>query len=135
MTKDTLFLKILVSKNWVLQETWSNQNKFWNNDKAGYNPYQFVYCRQETFKMGVHATKSRLPINSRYKFSFFPRYFYIKKWQLSIFFLFKGERHAWMTSIKIITKFREVFSRFEKNKNVINISSVKNWFKFLWALF
>ena len=33
-----------------------------------------------------------------------------------------------MTSIKIITKFREVFSRFEENKNVINISSVKNWF-------
>ena len=36
--------------------------------------------------------------------------------------------------MKVITKFREVFSRFEKNKNVINISSVKNWFKFLRAM-
>ena len=39
-----------------------------------------------------------------------------------------------MTSIKIIMKFREVFSELEKNKNVINISSVKSWFKFLWVL-
>ena len=84
--------------------------------------------------MGVHTTKSRLPINSRYRFSFFPRYFYIKKWQLSIFLLFKGERHVWMTSIKVITKFPEVLSRFKENKTVINISSVKNWFKFFWAL-
>ena len=50
------------------------------------------------------------------------------------FFLFKGKRHVWITS-KIITKFWEVFSWFKENKNVINISSVKNWFKFFWALF
>ena len=36
-----------------------------------------------------------------------------------------------MTIIKIITKFLEVFSQFE---NAINISSVKNWFKFFWVL-
>ena len=65
----------------------------------------------------------------------FHKNFCIKKWQLSIFFLFKGKRHVWMTSIKIITKFWEVFSWFKENKNVINISSVKNWFKFFWALF
>ena len=99
------------------------------------NHTKFVYRWQETFKMGLHTAKCRLPINSCYKFSFFSRYFYIKKWQLSIFFLFKGKRHVWMTSIKIITKFREVFSRFEENKNVINTSSVKNWFKFLRTLF
>ena len=51
------------------------------------------------------------------------------------FFLLKGKRHVWMTNIKIIAKFREVLSRFEEKKNVINISSVKNSFKFLWALF
>ena len=73
--------------------------------------------------MGVRTAKCRLPINSCYKFSFFPRYFYIKKRQLSIFFLFKGKRHVWMMSIKIITEFRKVFSRFEENTNVINISS------------
>ena len=39
-----------------------------------------------------------------------------------------------MTSIKIITKFREVFSRFEEDKNVINISSVKSWFKAVKSL-
>ena len=31
----------------------------------GINHTKFVYCRQETFKMGVHTTKSTLPINSR----------------------------------------------------------------------
>ena len=45
----------------------------------GKNHIKFVYYRQETFKMGVHTTKSRLPVNSLYKFSFFLRYFYIKK--------------------------------------------------------
>ena len=33
--------------------------------------------------------------------SLFLRYFYIKRGQLSIFFLFKGKRHVWMTIIKI----------------------------------
>ena len=51
------------------------------------------------------------------------------------FFFFKRKRHVWMTNIKIITKFLEVFSRFEENKNVINISSVENWFKFFRTLF
>ena len=50
------------------------------------------------------------------------------------FFLFKGERHVWMTSNEIITKFQEVFSRFEENKNVINISSVENWFKLIHVI-
>ena len=99
------------------------------------NHTKFIYCWQETFKMGVHITKSRLSITSCYKFSFLPRYFYIKKWQLSIFFLLKGKRHVWMTSLKIITKFREVFSQFEEKKSVFNKSSLKKWFKFLWALF
>ena len=51
------------------------------------------------------------------------------------FFLLKGKRHVWMTNIKIFVKFRKVLSRFEEKKNVINIPSVKNSFKFLWALF
>ena len=50
------------------------------------NHTKLVYRWQETFKMSVHTAKCRFPINS-YKFSFFPRYFYIKKLQLSIFFL------------------------------------------------
>ena len=100
------------------------------------NHTKFAYCWQETFKKGVRTAKSRPSINSCHKFSFFLRYFYIKKWKLSIFFfLLKGKRHVWMTNIKIIAKFREVLSRFEEKKNVINISSVKNSFKFLWALF
>ena len=99
------------------------------------NHTKFVYRWEETFKMSVHTAKSMLPINSCYKFSFLLRYFYIKKWQLSTFFLFKGKRHVWITSIKIITKYWEVFSRFKENKNVIDISSVKNWFKFLKTLF
>ena len=37
----------------------------------GINHTKFVYCSQETLKMGVATTKSRLPINSRYKFPFF----------------------------------------------------------------
>ena len=95
---------------------------------------EFVYYWQETFKRGVLTAKSKLPLNSCYKFSFFPRDVYMKKWQFFIFFLFKVKRHVWMTRIKMITNFREVFSRFEENKNAINISSLKNWFKFLWVL-
>ena len=45
-----------------------------------------------------------------------------------------NERHVRMARIKIITKFWEVFSQFEYNKNAINISSVKNSFKLLWTL-
>ena len=90
MRKGTLFLK----------KTLSNQNKIWNNKKPQYKPYQICqYCWQKTLKMSVHTTKSRLPINSCYKFLFFLRYVYGKKWKLSIFFLFKGKRHVWMTSI------------------------------------
>ena len=79
------------------------------------NHTKFVYCWQETFKMGVHTTKSTL--TSCYKFPFLPRYFYIKKLQLSIFFLVQKRRHVWMTSIKC-------------HQNIF----VKNWFKFPWAL-
>ena len=71
----------------------------------GINHTKFVYCRQETFKMGVPTPKSRLPLSSRYKFSFFSRYFHIKKCQLSIFLLLKGERHVWMTNIKVKDSF------------------------------
>ena len=38
----------------------------------GINHTKFVYCSKETLKMGVRTTKIRLPINSRYKFPFFP---------------------------------------------------------------
>ena len=55
MTKAPIFKK--------LHETLSNQNKFWNNDKQEYKPYQI--CWQETFKMGVHTAKWRLPINTQ----------------------------------------------------------------------
>ena len=77
----------------------------------------FVYCRQKTFKIRVHTTKSRLPINSPYKFSFFSRYFYIKNEMITFQFFFcccclKEKIHVSMTSFKIITKFRKVFSRF-----------------------
>ena len=40
MTKDTLFLKIFVLKNWVLHESSSNQSKFLNDGKQGTKPYQ-----------------------------------------------------------------------------------------------
>ena len=81
------------------------------------------------------VTKSRFPINGCYKFSFLSRYFCIKKWQLSIFFLMRGKRHIWMANVKVITKFWDLFSRFEQNKNVINISFVKNCFKLFWVLY
>ena len=139
MRQDTRFLKILVSKNWVLYETWSKKliRKFFETTISKCIIHtNFLYCREETFKMVVHTTKSRFPINSRYKFSFLPWYFYIKKWQLSrVLFMFIGKGHVWVTRIKLITKFRDVFRRFEENKTVINISSVKNWFKLLWVLF
>ena len=139
MRQDTRFLKILVSKNWVLYETWSKKlirKLFETTIRKCINHTNFLYCREETFRMFVHITKSRFPIKSRYKCFFFPWYFYIKKWQLSIFFLmFIGKGHVWVTRIKLVTKFRDVFRRFEENKTVINISSVKNWFKFLWVLF
>ena len=89
MRQDTRFLKILVSKNWVLYETWSKKliRKFFETTISKcINHTNFLYCKEETFKMVVHITKSRLPINSCYRFSFFPWYFYIKKWQLFIFF-------------------------------------------------
>ena len=38
----------------------------------GINHTKFVYCSKETLKMGVRTTKIRLPINSPYKFPFFP---------------------------------------------------------------
>ena len=40
--------------------------------RKGINHTKFVYCSKETLKMGVRTTKIRLPINSRYKFPFFP---------------------------------------------------------------
>ena len=135
MRKGTCFLKRLVSKNWVLHETLSNQNKFRNIDKQECKPYQICILLARNFQKGCTA-KSRPSINSCHKFSSFLRYFYIKKWKLCIFFfLLKGKRHVWMTNIEIIVKFRKVLSRFEEKKNVINIPSVKNSFKFLWALF
>ena len=138
MRQDTRFLKILVSKNWVLYETWSKKlirKLFETTIRKCINHANFLYCREETFKMVVHITKSRLPINSCYRFSFFPCTSTSRNDNFSFFFLFIGKGYVWMTRIKIVTKFRDVFRRFEENKNVINISSVKNWFKFLWALF
>ena len=72
MTKDTHFLKIFVLKNWVLHETWSNQNNFKRTVSKGVKHTKFVYCSKKTLKMGVRTTKSKLPINSRYKVPFFP---------------------------------------------------------------
>ena len=129
------FFKNLFQKTKFFMKLCPIRANFETRISKSVNYTKFVYCWQETFKMGVPTAKSGLPINSCYKFSFFPRYFYIKKWQLSIFLLFKGERHVWMASIKVVTKFREVFTRFKENKNVINIFSIKKWFKFLWALF
>ena len=124
--------------SWCSYITWNKEWKILDKLHNGFinRPHytEFVYCWQETFKRGVHTAKSRLPLKSCYKFSFFPRDVYMKKWQFFIFFLFKVKRHVWMTRIKMITNFREVFSRFGENKNAINISSLKNWFQFLWVL-
>ena len=64
------------------------------------------------------------------KLSFFLILFYQ---EITIFYfcLVQRRRHVWMTSIKVIAKFWVVFSWFEKNKNVINIFSVKNWFQLI----
>ena len=58
-------------------------------------------------------------------------------YEMTIFHFFRvqGERHVWMTSIEIITIFREVFSWFDEDKNNIKISSVKNSLKFFWPWF
>ena len=131
MTKGTRFWKKkLLQKTKFFVKLCPIRINFEITIRKSINNTKFVYCWQETFKMGVHTTKCRYPINSCSKFSFFARFFYIKKWKLSIFFLFKGKIYVWMTSIKIISKFREVFSWFEDNKNAINISSLKSWFKF-----
>ena len=53
--------------------------------------------------------------------------------EMTAFHFFLVQRKK--TSIKIITKYWEVFSQFKENKNVIDISSVKNWFKFLKTMF
>ena len=52
------------------------------------------------------------------------------------FFSYSKEKDMFgLQVLKQIRKFRDVFSRFEKNKNVINIFSVKNWFELLRTLF
>ena len=79
--------------------------------------------------MAEHITKSC------HKLFFFTRTSISRNDNFPFFSCSKEKKHVWMTSIKIITKFWEVFSWFKENKNVINISSVKNWFKFFWALF
>ena len=131
----SVFLKNLLQKTKFFMKICPRRTNFETTISKSIDHTKFLYCWQETFKMCVYSTKSRLSISSCYQYSFCLRYFYIKKWKLFIFFLFKGKGYVWMTSIKIIMKFREVFSELEKNKNVINISSVKSWFKFLWVLF
>ena len=87
MAKGTRFLKNLFQKTKFFMKLCPIRTNFETKISKSVNYTKFVYCWQETFKMGVPTAKSGLPINSCYKFSFFPRYFYIKKWQLSIFFL------------------------------------------------
>ena len=126
MAKRTSFFKKTCFKK--LNLLWNfrqSEQNFETTINKSINHTKFVYRWQETFKIGVHTAKCRLPINSCYKLFFFPRYLYIKKWKLSIFFLFKGKKHVSMTSIKIMTKFPDVFSRFKENENVINISFAK----------
>ena len=90
------FFKNLFQKTKFFMKLCPIRANFETRISKSVNYTKFVYCWQETFKMGVPTAKSGLPINSCYKFSFFPRYFYIKKWQLSIFFLLKGKKHVWM---------------------------------------
>ena len=71
----------------------------------GTNHTKFVYCSQETFKMGVHTTKSRLPINSCYKFSFFPRLLYQ---EMTSFNFFPVQRKKTFLDEKVV----ETFSYF-----------------------
>ena len=78
MTKGIRFLKKLVSKKFFMKLCPIRTN-FETTINKSINHTKFVYRWQETFKMGVHTAKCRLPINSCYKFSFFLRYFYIKK--------------------------------------------------------
>ena len=65
----------------------------------GINHTKFVYCSKETLKMGVRTTKIRLPINSRYKFPFFPEILLYQEMTTFHFFLFKGKRQFWMTNL------------------------------------
>ena len=110
------FLKNLFQKTKFFVKICPIRTNFETTLCQSINHAKFVYCCQETFEMGVYTTESRLSINSCCKFPFFPRYFYIKKWQLSVFLLFKGKRHVQMISIKIITKFQDVLHRFEQKQ-------------------
>ena len=66
MTKDTCFKKLFLMKLAPIR------TNFKTTVSKQINHTKFVYCSQETFKMGVLTTKSRLPIKSCYKFPFFP---------------------------------------------------------------
>ena len=69
----------------------------------GINHTKFIYCSQETLKMGVRTTKSSLPINSRYKFPFFPEVLLYQK--LTTFHFFSVQRKKTVLDDKFVKTF------------------------------
>ena len=72
----------------------------------GINHTKFVYCSQETLKMGVGTTKSRLPINSPDKFPFFPEILLYQEMTTYHFFPVRRKKTV------LDDKFVETFSYF-----------------------
>ena len=76
----------------------------------------------------MHVIKSRFTTNCGCKFTLFKNNFNIKKGKSVLPFFLHRKRHVDMTRI---LKILHVILRFEGNKNIFNIMSVKNWFKTL----
>ena len=119
MAKGTRFLKNLFQKTKFFMKLCPIRTNFETKISKSVNYTKFVYCWQETFKMGVPTAKSGLPINSCYKFPFSQDTSISRNGSFPFF---------------SCSKEKNMFG-CEEIKNVINISSVKNWFKLLWALF
>ena len=67
------------------------------------NHTKFVYCSQETFKISVRTTKSRLPVNSRYKFCFFRKILLYP--EMTTFDFFPVERKKTVLDDKFVETF------------------------------
>ena len=67
---------------------------------------KFVYCSKKTLKMGVRTTKSKLPINSRYKVPFFPEILLYQ--EMTTYYFFPVQRKKTVLD----DKFVETFSYF-----------------------
>ena len=83
----------------------------------------------------MHTIKSRFMVNCGCKFTLFANKFSIKKGKFDTSFCLHRKGHVDVTRISEFLKILQVIIRFEENKNIVNVTSVKNRFKPVGQLF